>query len=229
MDDPSLSDAEHVAALQGLARIHRLTGTVGRFWRSIERLCRAQPTRQLSVMDVGCGDGLLLRKLARRADIEGLSLRLIGCDFSSRALERCQREATADNLSIELHQLDVTNDPLPQPADVIINSLFLHHFSDAQVIEILQHFRVQARKLIVIEDLLRTPLGYGLCWLGTRLLTRSHVVHVDGLLSVRAAFSMAEMQALLRQAGMSDANIYKHWPERFMVEWSPVAGEADAQ
>lgn len=227
MDDPGLDDAEHLAALQGLARVHRLTGTTRRLWQPIQRLFRERDTRQLSIMDVGCGDGLLLRKLAGRAARRGLSLRLIGCDFSSRALELCQRAAAAENLSIELHQVDVTSAPLPDSADVIINSLFLHHFSEVQVKAILQLFRAQARELVVIEDLLRSRLGYGLCWLGVHLLTRSRVVHIDGLLSVRAAFSMAEMQALLRESGMSTAAIYKHWPERFMVVWSPAAGGMD--
>lgn len=229
MDDPNLSEAEHLAALQGLARVHRLTGTAGRLWRPIERLFHEQNARQLSIMDVGCGDGLLLRKLARRATAKGLSLRLIGCDFSPRALDLCQREAAAENLAIELHQVDVTSASLPHAADVIINSLFLHHFSEPQVIAILQQFRAQARGLVVVEDLLRSRLGYGLCWLGVHLLTRSRVVHVDGLLSVRAAFSMSEMQPILQQAGMSSAKIYKHWPERFMFEWSPAAGGIDAR
>lgn len=229
MDDPNLGEAEHRAALQGLARVHRLTGTAGRLWRPIERLFHERNTRQLSVMDVGCGDGLLLRKLARRATAKGLTLRLIGCDFSPRALHLCQRDAAADNLAIELHQVDVTSASLPHGADVIINSLFLHHFSDMQVIAIMQQFRAQARRLVVVEDLLRSRLGYGLCWLGVHLLTRSRVVHVDGLLSVQAAFSMPEMQSVLQQAGMSTAKIYKHWPERFMVEWSPVVGDMDAR
>lgn len=228
MDDPGLGDAEHAAALQGLARVHILTGTAGRLWRPIERLYRKRKTRQLSIMDVGCGDGILLRKLARRAARRGLSLRLIGCDFSPRAIELCQRGAAADKLSIELHQVDVTSAPLPVSADVVINSLFLHHFSEAQVKAILQQFRTHARELVVIEDLLRSRLGYGLCWAGVHLLTRSRVVHVDGLLSVRAAFSMAEIQAVLREAGMSTAKLYRHWPERFMVEWSPAGGDMDA-
>ena len=229
MDDPSLGDAEHVAALLGLARVHRLTGTADRLWRPIERLFREQATQQLSVMDVGCGDGLLLRTLARRAKAKGLSLRLIGCDFSNRALDFCKWGAAGDNLEIELHQVDVTTDSLPHGADVIINSLFLHHFSDEQVTAIVRQFRDRARRMVLIEDLLRTRLGYGLCWLGVHMLTRSRVVHVDGLLSVRAAFSMAEMHAVLQRTDMSHAKIYKHWPERFMIEWTPAVGDRDAR
>lgn len=227
MDDPDLSPAEHAAALQGLARVHRLTGTVGRLLQPIERLARRLEVRQLTVMDVGCGDGLMLRNLARRAARQGLVLRLIGCDFSSRALELCEQQAAAENLAIELRQVDITTAPLPDTADVIINSLFLHHFSEPQVIAILQQFSGHARELVMIEDLLRTRLGYSLCWLGVHLLTRSRVVHIDGLLSVRAAFSMPEIKLLLTQAGMSGADIYKHWPERFMVQWSPTAGALD--
>ena len=61
--------------------------------------------------------------------------------------------------------------------------------------------------MVLINDLRRAPLGYGLAWLGCRLLSMSQVVHVDGPLSVEAAFTLAEVRSLAAAAGMKDAFI----------------------
>jgi 2-polyprenyl-3-methyl-5-hydroxy-6-metoxy-1,4-benzoquinol methylase len=229
MDDPALDHQQHLRALRGLARVHALTGTTARLWKPIRALIESMETDELTIMDVGCGDGVLLRQLSMRAQRMGCRLRLIGCDFSSRAIELCGQAEQSTKIPIELHQIDVTRDPLPRGADVIINSLFLHHFTESEVVSILEQFATHAGRLVLIEDLLRSQLGYVLCWIGVHLLTRSPVVHTDGLLSVRAAFALSEIRPLLDRAGMANAKLYRHWPERFMIEWSPDAKAGHAQ
>jgi 2-polyprenyl-3-methyl-5-hydroxy-6-metoxy-1,4-benzoquinol methylase len=172
-------------------------------------------------MDVGCGDGKLLQQLGRRARKVNCQLRLVGCDFSSRALAMCQRAADTNGVSIELYEVDVMRDPLPVTADIIINSLFLHHFSDNQVVELLGKIRHSARRLIVIEDLVRSQIGYILCWIGVHVLTRSPVVHTDGPLSVKAAFTHSELRQLLAMAELENASCSRHWPERLLIHWTP--------
>jgi len=222
MDDPLLSDAEHERALQGLARVHWLTGSTERLWLKLLPLLKQRPSGvPLRVLDVGCGDGLMLRQLSVKCQRQGLPFHPIGCDFSERALAMTTTAARRDGLEIELHRVDITQQALPVEADVIICSLFLHHFSEPQVVAILQKFIASARQLLLIEDLLRSPLGYYLCWLGVHVLTRSRVVHTDGLLSVRAAFTLPEIQGLISQAGITGARLSKHWPERFFLEWQP--------
>lgn len=120
--------------------------------------------------------------------------------------------------------MDVTTQPLPTTADVVINSLFLHHFEPADVVRILASMSAASQRLVIIEDLLRSRLGYALCWLGVRLLTRSKVVHIDGPLSVRAAFTLDEIGELLSQAAWSNARLAQRWPERFVIQYqSPQA------
>lgn len=217
MDDPDLAASEHRSALRGLQRIHRLTGTIGHLWHPIARSMRAGHSRELSLLDVGCGDGWIMRQLWRLARRRGCQLRLHACDFSSRALDLCGQACRAEDIPVELHQVDITRDRLPITADIVINSLFLHHFSDEQVVELLRQFQQAAKRLLVVEDLLRTPLGYGLCWLGVHAVTRSRVVHTDGPLSVRAAFTLPEMRALLEAAGLSTARVRRCWPERVLI------------
>ena len=78
-----------------------------------------------------------------------------------------------------------------------------------------------ASQRVLINDLRRTRAGYVLAWLGCRLLTRSPIVHVDGPLSVRAAFSLDEVRQLAEECGLSGATLTTHWPQRFLLDWRP--------
>jgi hypothetical protein len=82
---------------------------------------------------------------------------------------------------------------------------------------------VGARALLV-QDLRRTHLGYALAWLGLHTLTRSPVARRDGLVSVRAAFTLEEASALARRAGLAEAVVRPCWPQRFVLRW--VRGRA---
>jgi 2-polyprenyl-3-methyl-5-hydroxy-6-metoxy-1,4-benzoquinol methylase len=197
--------------------VHRISGTVGHLWHPIQRLIATERLKQLSVMDVGCGDGWILRQLWRRARRVGCELQLHGCDFSPRALEVCQQACAAETIPIRLLHLDVTQQEIPKPVDVIVNSLFLHHFSNAEVSRLLTQFANTAGRLWVVEDLIRSSLGYGLCVAGVRALTRCRIVHIDGPLSVKAAFTLPEMRELLLGAGLQTAQLVKRWPERMLI------------
>jgi hypothetical protein len=115
--------------------------------------------------------------------------------------------------------LDALADPLPSDYDVVTCSLFLHHLDDAEAIELLRRMAAAARRLVLVNDLVRSRTGLTLAYVATRLLTLSPVVHVDGPLSVRAAYTPPEALELARQAGMQGATIQRKWPFRFLLGW----------
>ncbi|MFD2436423.1 class I SAM-dependent methyltransferase [Modicisalibacter luteus] len=98
--------------------------------------------------------------------------------------------------------------------------------SEAQIVELLEAWSCQTRHLI-ISDLLRSRTGYSLAYLGTRLLSLSPIVHVDGLKSVRAALTLPEAEALAHRAGLTGARFTRHWPSRFLMTWSRDTTSAD--
>jgi len=216
MDDPSLPAARHAAALAGLRRINRCSGVVPALWRQLAPLGAAR------VLDLGSGGGDVPVALARRAARRGLPLELHASDKSRFALETAGQRAQAAGVRLGLHALDVLADPLPRGYDVLMCSLFLHHLSTDEARDLLARMAASAGRLLLVSDLQRNALGLGLALVGTRLLSRSDVVHVDGPRSVRAAFTAEEVAELAQAAGVQRVRLSPVWPARWMLVGQPA-------
>jgi len=79
---------------------------------------------------------------------------------------------------------------------------------------------------LLVHDLIRSPIDLLLTWIGTRLLSRSAIVHIDGPLSVGGAFQLDEVVQLAASAGLVGAQITRFWPERFLLSWRRHAANA---
>jgi 2-polyprenyl-3-methyl-5-hydroxy-6-metoxy-1,4-benzoquinol methylase len=222
MDAPDLDPTRHVQALRALARVNRVSGVASRVWQDVLSLSRERGSRgrdePLRLLDVACGGGDVMVDVARRARAAGVPLEVHGCDISPVALEHARKTAGRWGLEPSLHERDVLAEGLPTGYDVVCSSLFLHHLSDEEAVDLLRSMAGAGHRVLV-QDLLRGTLGYVLAWAGLRLLSRSEVAHVDGPLSVRAAFSMAEIRTMATEAGLRGAVIRRGWPERFILRW----------
>ena len=104
---------------------------------------------------------------------------------------------------------------LPFPAgsfDFVFTSLFLHHFQDSEIVDLLRSFRHIARRAVLLSDLERHIVSY--CFLpATRWLYGWHRLTVhDGPISVRAAFTASELRDLATRAGLHVAGVTTHHP-----------------
>jgi 2-polyprenyl-3-methyl-5-hydroxy-6-metoxy-1,4-benzoquinol methylase len=221
MDDPDLDPTLHHQALAGLRRVQWISGTASSIWKPIRRLAEELPHKTVRVLDVACGGGDLAVALAQRARATGLSVEVKGCDISQTALEHSTSSAAAKKVDVHFFQADAISTPLPcEEYDVIYCSLFLHHLDEDDAVKLLASMKAAAKHMVVISDLIRSRLGYALTWWGLRLLTRSRICHVDGPLSVRAAFTPLEMLELTARAELNGATLTRHWPERCLLTWS---------
>ncbi len=218
MDQPGLDSRLHAQALNGLARVNTLSRTAPVLWKSIKSIARNR-SEPLRVLDVACGGGDTAISLARIARRSNADVEVHGCDFSSTAVEHATLRAEAASVNVRFFEQDAISQPLPDGYDVIYSTLFLHHLDDADAVRLLTNMRQAAKQMVLISDLNRSQWGYVMTYVGIRLLTRSHICHIDGPLSVRAAFHPEEARELAAQAGWENVSIRRHWPERFLLTW----------
>jgi SAM-dependent methyltransferase len=214
MDDPDFPDAEYQRCLSDLAALNRLTLTHRPTLRWLARATRDWPRgAPVSVLDVACGHGDLLRAIHRWATRAGLRPVLSGVDLNPRSAS-VAAAATPAGMDIAWHHADVFDyAPEPRP-DFIVSSQFAHHLSDAQVVALLGWMDRYAGRGWFLVDLHRHVLPYYgfrlLCW----AMGWHRVVRLDGTISIARAFSRAEWAALLRRAGIVAAHTRWHLPFR---------------
>ena len=223
MDQPGLDPERHAEALVGLRRINAVSFSAASLFAPIRALARSLPpdAAPLRLLDVACGGGDNALDLAALAQRQGLALAVEGCDISPQAVALSEARARERGLEASFFVADVLADSLPDRFDISVSSLFLHHLDTADAETLLARLAARSRRLLLISDLLRTPLGYGLAWAGPQLLSRSRIVHIDGLLSVRGAFQLDEVAAMADRAGLQGVALRRRWPERFLLRWSP--------
>ena len=186
------------ASLYDLVRINRYLGG-RRVLRSLfDGLVK--PQEQFSVLDVGAGSGDLaaaLRGLYPGATVTLLDHRLLHL-----------ASAPAPKVVADAFRLPFR----PASFDFVFSSLFLHHFSNDQVVDLLAGFRAVARRAVLAIDLDRGPLAYHFLP-ATRWLFRWHDITIsDGQISVQAAFKREELLALAVRAGLGWARVKTHRP-----------------
>lgn len=225
MDDPRLPVSEHVVALNSLARLNRISRTAHTLWPLIRIAGQdraASGDRHLSVLDVATGSADVPISLALLAGAS-VPLDLRACDVSAVALGAAAERARAAGVQLALARRDVVADGLAEPdasVDVVTCSLFMHHLTEDHAAHVMNEMRRVARTLVLVSDLRRCGTGLAAAYLATRLATRSGVVRMDAVRSVRAAFTVEEFRSLADRAGMADAQILRRWPFRMLMVWS---------
>lgn len=219
MDDPEIEPGEHRRALAGLARLNRLSVASGPVWRGMRRFARGLG-RPVRVLDVATGSGDVAVGLARRARRGGVEVDLTASDISVTALAASVERAERAGVRLRALEHDVFAGPLPGRYDVVMCSLFLHHLDEEGAALVLARMRGAADGLVLASDLVRDRVGLAMAFGASRAFTRSRVVHVDAVKSVRAAFTVHELRALASEAGMGAARVVRVWPRRMLLRWS---------
>ena len=223
MDDPALEAGLHAGAMEGLERINTLSNSAGLLWPALRGLAREINGRPVKVLDIATGAGDVPIRLWLKARRTGLPLQVEACDRSGHAVEHARRRAAKAGAGVRFFPLDPFSSGIPPGYDAVICSLFLHHLSGDQAVTLLRGMAGAAGRLVAVNDLRRSGAGLALAYAGTRLLTRSPVVHADGPRSVRAAFTLQEIRAMAQQVGLENCRVSPRWPCRFLLTWSKPA------
>ncbi|ANU07707.1 methyltransferase domain-containing protein [Paraurantiacibacter namhicola] len=210
MDDPSLDPDTYRALLADLAWVNRMTMAYRPTLAFLDRV--KDTSRTLKILDVGFGDGDMLRRIARWAQDRGQKVELVGVDLNPRSKP-----------AAEAHGGDITYvtgdyaDFAGQGFDCVISSLVAHHMTHGQLVAFLRFMEAESARGWFVNDLHR----HALAWLGYPLLARlarwHPIVRSDGHTSIARSYRPAEWQPLLQQAGITQARVERRFPFRLCV------------
>jgi len=214
MDDPALDAGTYTQVLHDLAQVNTLTMARR---PTLHFLARSMGNRaKFRLLDVGFGDGDMLRAIAGWARKHGIDAELVGVDLNPRSVAAA-REMTPDDLRIDYRAGDYA-DLAGQGWDFVVSSLVAHHMTRPQLIAFLRFMDREAAAGWLVNDLHR----HGLAYTGWPLLAgimRWHpIVRHDGHLSIARSYRPAEWPPLLAEAGVDGARVYRQFPFRLCVE-----------
>ena len=197
-----------------LADLARFNGAMLGHWPVLRWLDRAvknvPPQEPLTLLDIGCGYGDLLRAVRRWARKRGRTVRLIGIDLSAQVIE-VARKATPAADDIEYRPADIFDYMPSGPIDFVTTSLVTHHLSDDMIVRFLRWMETHARRGWVIYDLQRSRVPFYFIALAGVLLRLHPVVTYDGRVSVSRSLTRKEWLQRVAEAGISAADIDLRW------------------
>ena len=215
LDDP-ISTAALAPILRDLARFNGIMQGHRPVLQWLERaarnIARDQP---LTILDIGCGYGDLLRAIDEWAQREGRLVHLIGIDLSTQVTE-VARSVTPPGQNIEYQTADIF-DFTPPPLDLVVTSLVTHHLSDAMIERFLRWMEEHAQRGWMIYDLQRSVIPFYFIAVAGVVLRLHPVVVYDGRISVARSLTRREWEARLQAAGIPRETVDLRW---FMFRFS---------
>jgi ubiquinone/menaquinone biosynthesis C-methylase UbiE len=189
--------AEVETSLRDLCRINRWFGGVATTRGLFERVAEETGRKHLSVLEVASGFGEVPRAAGEQLSSKGITLDITDLDRVETHLQPEHRALVADALALPFR-----NDSF----DVVSCSLFAHHLQPGDLARFAGEALRVSRCAFLINDLVRHPLHLALAYAGFPLM-RSYVSRVDGVASVRRAYTPEEVREILSNGSHSPKRI----------------------
>ena len=198
LDTLPASDPRAIRSRMDLRRINAVMGharlLTNAFYQHLDM--ESARTRTLRVCELGAGDGTLLLKLARTWSSMDVTAEAEIIDRHYLVSEETRRAFVAVNWSVAPLVVDVMTwlkQPAP-PVDVMFANLFLHHFEDYQLRELLRLAAAKTNLFIACEPR-RSAIAFACSHL-LGLIGCNSVTRHDAPISVQAGFVDNELTAL---------------------------------
>lgn len=218
MDDFSMEGPILQDALDKIARINQLLGGNKLTLQGVKTLLSNGSKNEIvTIVDVGCGNGDMLRTLADFGKKNNLKFELIGIDANKFTVGHAEKlSANYSNISYRCE--DIFDKPFEDlKYDILLCTLTLHHFKNNEIVKLLTIFNSNFSKGIVINDLHRSAVAYrlfqGICLIfGLNKMSKD-----DGLTSILRGFKKEEFINFSKQLNFKNYTI--HWKWAFRYQW----------
>jgi 2-polyprenyl-3-methyl-5-hydroxy-6-metoxy-1,4-benzoquinol methylase len=218
MDDFGLEGEKLRDALDKIAKINQLLGGNQLTLQGVKSLINGLNTsKEISIVDVGCGNGDMLRILAVYGKENRLNFKLIGIDANNFTVSH------ARNLSTEYENISYRCEDIFEKSfqqlnyDIVLCTLTLHHFKDDEIVTLLKIFQQNAQIGIVINDLQRSAISYRLFQALCFVFRLNEMSKEDGLVSILRGFKKEELLAFSKLLHFKKYTI--QWKWAFRYQW----------
>ncbi|OXA89967.1 methyltransferase domain-containing protein [Flavobacterium hercynium] len=218
MDDFMLEGEELRLALDQIASINQFLGgntiTLGGIKKLLKKTNVSQP---IIIVDVGCGNGDMLRMLADYGTKNNLNFKLIGIDANAFTINYAKR--LSENFpNIEYQCIDIFSEEFSAlKFDIVLCTLTLHHFSNEEILNLITTFNKNASLGVVINDLERSKLAYRLFQLVCIVFNLNKMSREDGQVSILRGFKRQELEEFSKKINLKKYTI--NWKWAFRYQW----------
>lgn len=215
MDDLDMSGTLLISSLDQLANINQWLGgnriTIKGLKTLLQNVSKAQT---ISIVDLGCGNGDMLRKVAAFGKKNGYTFQLMGIDANQATIDY------AIELSVNFPEITYSKEDVlskefsAHTYDIAMCTLFLHHFEDQVALNLIETLIQKAKFGLIVNDLHRHWLAYYLFSLLTWVL-RNHMTREDGLTSILKAFKRKDLERFSNKIGYKSTLTWR-WAFRYL-------------
>lgn len=214
MDADDLDAATYSAVVGDLAKVNVVTMARRPTLSFVARALGAR--KRFKLLDVGFGDGDMLRAIADWAKKHGIDAELVGVDLNPRS-ELAATAHTPPGMAIRWITGDYA-DLAGQGWDMVVSSLVAHHMTHAQLVAFLRFMDRESTMGWLVNDLHRHGFAHWGFPVLARMFGWHRIVRLDGTLSIARSYRPGEWPPILAEAGVSDARVYRAFPFRLCVE-----------
>ena len=213
MDADDIPFADMAQTLKELNIINTRLGGHAITLRGIKKYI--QQNKPTLVCEIGCGGGDNLFAIYKNCNKRNIKVHFIGIDLNPECIAFAKQQYP----QLPCHWIcsDYAKVNFDEQPDIIFSSLFCHHFTNEQLISMLQWQYRESRKGFFINDLHRHWLAWFLIKNITKFFSKSYLVKNDAAVSVARGFRKKEWQHLFQHAGIKNYNISWQWAFRFLV------------
>jgi len=216
MDDFAMEGKRLENALAKIAIINRVLGGNKITVNCVRGLVKNAPKDKIfSIVDLGCGNGDMLREIAKLGRRLGVKLALKGIDANAHTIKHAAiLSKDFEEISYECANF-LAEGKEAKEYDIILMTLTLHHFSNEEIHQLLSQLKHQAKLGIIINDLHRSKTAYYLFKAMATVLRLNNMTKEDGLTSILRGFKRKELEALSRKLKFEQSSIKWKWAYRY--------------
>ena len=207
MDDFNIQDERIDKALDELKIINKFLGGVS---TSKFGLAKLKLSNNSTIADIGSGASDILFSI----NGSGTDFKIFSVDKNPRVIDYLNsRNKFSKNILSDALKLPFKD----KTFDVAHSSLFIHHFKEDEIVNLIREFFRISKKGIIINDLQRSFLALIGITLLTTFFSKSEMVKNDAPLSVKKGFTKPELLQLLQKAGIKNYSLHRKWAFRWLV------------